>query len=284
MNRKTGIGIAVLVIVVAVVAFFMYRTPDRMVRNAFMQFQKETMHDFDATLSMDNKETSVAALQNFSRIGLNLKGTYQETNSSMATIASSFNLKAEGEGLSIEVAGQARLVDDRLYFYIEKVPNVPPGIEQLKGRWFSIPRGQASGDTPQVRLELTDLTYTGREKVNDDTTYKYSGHMSKDMVIDVVRSVIYVLGSNLTNQHVDQLQAAIQDDHGIPATFWLTPLTGTLRRFDTTIAADKGNALDISVVFTTPQETVAITAPEGAIPLDQLSAPAPATPTPAPKP
>lgn len=280
MSRRT-VPLILLLAIVTVIGLFILRylqQPERALAAAVADLGEAKTQRFNATINLENNQQA-AAVVGQGKMEVTLTGGFiRPEEGERPKLDADVALTAITDSVTMQLTGKIRFVGDKIYFYVEKVPPVLDAFTELKDKWIELPRGpqgEVSSTVTDAQL-FDEITYQGREKVAGDTTYHYQAKARPAAVIQAIDGLVRILGSQLTQEHIDQLRTSLQQAPSQSTDLWITPFSHELRQFAATMTATNGNVTKINATFTDRNKPLEIVAPEGAVPIDSLTPPAPA--------
>ncbi|MEK7557338.1 MAG: hypothetical protein AAB538_05150 [Patescibacteria group bacterium] len=262
-------GIIVLVLIVGGGMYAYVQRPARAVSNAVQKLgQAETQH-FDATVTLDNPAATQPLLQGAGTLTARLNGSYDRRGEQRDTLVTELTINTQTEGVTIELAGELRFIDDHAYLFVKKSPTAIPLLIKLKDQWVELPRGRAQEARAQSDEGplFMSVKRVGREQVDGRGTVKYETVATQRVVVAFMDRIAQLLGTQLTDQQVGTIRQNLAGVEELPVTLWVTPLRHELVQLETRLG-DGGTRYTIK--FSERNELVDHTAPEGARPIQEV--------------
>jgi len=263
--------ILVVVIVIITGLLFYLRRPSRLTGLALNKAAAATSHHFVTKVVLANSQQTQSILGEEAQIEITLDGAYRRAENQAAAIQSNINMSIATDSVTVGLTGEARLIDDKTYIFITKSPPLFPILQKLKGQWIELPRGQQSLTTPapsQAEL-LTDVTYLTQEEISDESTHKYQAQASQAAIVSFMDNLARLLGTNLTDDQINQLRSSTTEVTQVPVEIWLTPLTSDLRQLKSSLTIPGANTVETIITLTDRDQPVEILPPENFVSLEQ---------------
>lgn len=272
---------AAIALVGGMFAWRYYYNPEQIVNAAVAKMGEASEQEFAATFHFTNNEQTRALLGESGQVELTVNGVYKhEADNQPADVHSDILLTAKTDSVSLQLAAKVRLVGDKIYIYIEKAPPMFPALAQLRGQWVELPRTVQMTNPLTAATEelLQNITYKGKEVVANHTTYRYQAVATQTAVVRTIDTIVRLMGSQLTEEHISQLKDSMQDMQQLSVDLWIRPLTRQVQQIRTTWTTSTGNGTDITIVLNTPKQELTIERPADVVTIESL-APQPSTPT-----
>lgn len=276
MRQKVGIIIAAsaLLLGAAIVGWQYFKSPSRVVERAINELAASDSKLFEANVRLENTQATQAVLGERGQLELTTQGSFKRTAEAAPSVESQFTLTARSESVSVQLAGQVRLIEDQVFLMLEKVPAAFPLLNTLKGRWLELPRGAHSTEPtlePPKPL-LHQVTYQGSETINDKKTYQYTAQAPQDTAVYFVNGLVRMLGSRLTEEHINQLKAGAAQQGAVPIEIWVAPLSHKLRQLHLQLGGASQNNIDITIRFNEVTKEPQIEKPGGSRTFEEILA------------
>lgn len=263
MSRRQQISSAVILLTagVLVAAFYIYQRPTAVAERALHTLATTPNQKFTADLQLENSLATQATLKEKGTIEVHVNGTYSRANARPA-LASSIDVTIKTESVSLQLGGETRLLDDKLYLLISKVPPLWPAIQTLKSTWVELPRGghsQPVNNLPNSQVFMS-VKRTGHNQ--------YQAEVTQAGIVRFMNALAEILGTTLSNQQLDELRRGIGQFEHLPVTLTITPLSHQLQQIETTIRPASGNNMHFVLHVEPLKHAPHITAPDGAVSLE----------------
>ncbi len=271
LTRKTVqwlIGISsITVLVVALI--FVFR-PQAVIERALRDLKTTEEASFKATLALENSDTTKQFLGEEGIVEVTLDGAFDREPDKRDAVSADVNITAKTDSVSVQIGGEMRFIGDTAYIFIEKSPAIFPALVQLKGQWFTLERG---GIVEPAAADLSDLSLfqtvrrIGREKIEGVSVVKYEAVASGEAVVRMLDSIASVLGTQLTEDQINNIRTSASEAGRVPVEFWITPWQGQLQRLSTVLVIPGGNTVRFTLTLHDQGKKTVINIPDDAISL-----------------
>lgn len=261
-RRRQGILAATLIVAGLLLAFFyIYQHPRAVAERAVRHLAATPKQQFTADLQLQNSPATQAALKEKGTVEVHLQGTYDRSVARPA-LASAVDVTIKTESVSLQVSGEARLREDKFYLLISKIPPLWPVLQNLKGQWVELPRGghqesDANVNSGQLFLSVKRLGNN-----------QYQALATQAAVVRFMNTLAEIMGTELSNQQLTELQRGIGQFEQLPVTLTITPFSHRLKRLETTITPPNGNNVHFVLQLKPETKAATITVPDGAVTLE----------------
>lgn len=255
------LAISLLVSGLVLALVYAYQRPRPLVEQAVRRAAVQTTQHFIVDLRLENSPTASAALPEKGAVEVHLDGDYDRTKQRPA-LATVVEVAIKTDSLSLQLSGEARLLEDKFYLLLNKTPPLWPALQAIKGQWVERPRGGQSANAttlPDGQL-FTSVQRLGKNQ--------YQVIATRAAILHFMNSLAATLGTALSPQQLDELRRGLGQMEQLPVTLTITPLTHRLQRLETTIAPPAGNRAHFVLQLAPPRSAVVIAAPAGAITLE----------------
>lgn len=263
MSRRRQIGLAIALLVAGglATALYIYQRPRAVAESAVHNLATRSNQKFKANLQLENSPATQAALKEKGAIEVHLAGSFNRTDT-RPSVASTVEITVKTESVSLQLSGEARLIQDNVYLLINKTPPIWPAIQALKGQWVKMPRGghADTGSTTPSGPIFHNVKRSGNNQ--------YQAEVTQAGVVRFMNALAEILGTELSDQQLNELRRGIGQLEQLPVTLTITPFTHRLERLETTIAPPNGNNVHLVLEFEPVTTVAAITEPEGATTLE----------------
>lgn len=263
MSHRHQIILAVVLICAGVLAafFYIYQRPRAVVERAVRELATTPRQNFTADLRLENSQATQAALKEKGTVAVHLQGNY-DRSTPRPTLASDVEITIKTESVSLQLSGEARLLEDKFYLLISKTPPLWPVLQTLKGQWIELPRGGHQDNATSIAdgQLLVSVKRMGKNQ--------YQTQVTQAGVIRFMNALAEIMGTELSNQQLNELRRGIGQIEQLPVTLTITPFTHRLERLETTIAPPNGNNIHFGLQLEPTANTIVVTAPEGATTLE----------------
>lgn len=274
MSRPVIIRLVILALVLAALAagLWYYNRPSAVVSRAFDRLSSTQTADFTASAEISNTIATQQLLGEPGTVSLSLAGRFDRSAQPLPAADSQVDLSASTDSVRVDAGGSVRLIANKLYFKLDRLPGSLPGLAGAKGQWFSLTR---TGDAPQSSVPsgplFTSVRQAGWEKLNSSLALKYHVDATPAAVIRFFNSVAAILGTRLTQQQITTLQANVSSLKTVPVDIWVSPITGRFRQLQTELAIPNANTARLTLTLEPLAGPLQIEPPSSAAPLDQPS-------------
>jgi hypothetical protein len=263
--NRTVLWLGIAVVIVAAIGggvLWTRERPQRVVSDAVTSVAAAPAQRFTAVVDLANSPATRAALGEQATVTINLDGVYRHRQD-RPDFQSEVVLVIDSESVSLQLTGEVRFVDDKAYLLITKAPPVFPALAKVKGQWLELPRGgdTASPSTPVAAASFSRITSQGMEERNGVRVRKYEAVATQAAVVQFMNTIAHILGTNLTEQQLNELKQGTAAVEEVPVTLWITPISHKLRALQATLAVPGGNTVKLTLDLAEPTGTVAIEAP-----------------------
>lgn len=278
MNKGIiAIIIAALVILIGGSVWYTQR-PSRAVEAAVEQLAAAKTANYRLQLQLENVAASQQLLGEQGSVEFTAVGAFarEENNGQDSPARSALQadivLLTKTESVSVAVEGEVRFVGNKLYFHITKLPPLYALLNQLKGQWFEIPRGEEMATPPPVTDEdhFQAIKRVGRETIDGESAVKYEAVAKEAAVVGMMDSVAEVLATRLTAQQLGSLRQSVDEAGEVPVELWISPWSNELRQLRANVTVPGGNTMHFTLNITDTGAPVTITVPESATPLSDF--------------
>jgi len=263
-HARWGIPAILIVALIGILAFAF--RPARVAEQALTKFAAADTADFVAELQLGNNEATQQLLGEEGVVEIVLDGVLERSEETRDSLASNLAITIRTESVQVQVKGELRLIDDKLYLYIEKSPQVFPVLAELKGEWIAFNRGGQS--EPQEEAEAVELfstvRRTGTEKIDGTTTVHYTAQATSEAVISMMDTIADLLGTQLTETQIDDIRASVSQVEEVPVELWVERFSRNLKRLRTTLTIPGGNTVDFTLTVNDQNQPVTIETPTDA--------------------
>lgn len=263
MSRRIQISLAVALLVAGGLAttFYIYQRPMAVAESAVHNLATSSNQRFKANLRLENSPAMQATLKEKGTIEVYLDGSFNRANTRPG-VASAVEITIKTESVSLQLSGEARLIQDNLYLLINKTPPIWPAIQALKGQWVKMPRGghKDTGSITPAGQIFRSVTRSGNNQ--------YRAQATQAGVVRFMNALAEILGTELSDPQLNDLRRGIGQLEQLPVTLTITPFTHRLERLEATIAPPNGNLVHFVLEFESVTTPSVITEPEEATTLE----------------
>lgn len=273
---RTKAYAAVAVVIALIAGVIWLRRPVRVINHAIAELAAAPTATFQAELAVENEQLTKQLLKEPGVIIVKLDGAYDRAAHPRDNLVAAWLFTIKTESVTVEAEGEARFVGDAAYLHIEKAAPVFTGLNQLKGQWFTLPRGAMSppaADHDTGEPLFTSVRRAGRAEVDGRATVRYRAEATGAAVVRLMDTVASLLGTTLSEVQIENIRANAQASASIPVELWISPWTGRLVRWQATISPPKGNRVTFTLRVKDLSISTDITAPPHAVPLPTSPAP-----------
>ncbi|HUT21968.1 MAG TPA: hypothetical protein VMX18_01010 [Candidatus Bipolaricaulota bacterium] len=214
---------------------------------------------------------------------IDMTGAYDGTDKQAPKIDAALTGNIEVQGLSMNVAGDARLLDDKTYFRLRELPAlIPLGIET--NQWFYTNIDKTSTEAGVSSLSLDHMATIqklmqeyrifritedlGSAEVNGVKTYHYKTKMDRDEFKAFMEALAKQQGQEFTDKDRDDLDQVADNLDNMNMEMWIGQKDFFLYKLTMSVPFKSDTeVVDLSVEMTMKDynSNVQITAPEGAL-------------------
>ncbi len=263
MSRRRQIIIATTLIAAGVLAafFYTYQRPYAVAERAVRNLATTPKQNFTADLQLQNSQATQAALKEKGTVEIHLQGNY-DRSATRPALGSAVAVTIKTESVSLQLSGEARLLEDKFYLLISKTPPIWPVLQTLKGQWIELPRG---GHQDRATNVAPDQLFTSVKRTGKN---QYQALATQAAVVRFMNALAEIMGTELSDQQLNELRRGIGQLEQLPVMLTITPFTHRLQRLETTIAPPNGNNVHFVLRLDSTVTTTAITAPDSATTLE----------------
>lgn len=267
MKKIIAIVVVVLVVVLGGVYFFSssLKSPQDRVKNAFSDLFYARNGHIKVDLVTKTKDSTVSGLSEFKVI---VDGDYQKNTGETLETAATVAIEGVGQGTTLKGSGEVRLVGGKLFYKIDVLPPVFPGIEQIIGKW--IPGSENISLLPEKATQnlaksfgeqqlFTDIKKIGSEKVGKYRTTHYQVKLSPAGYANFVEQFLKL--SNVESPlSKEELQKSIETASAVPFDVWVD-FGNKLRKITVSYNQQAGSNTLLEIYFSPFTGTSKIEAP-----------------------
>lgn len=273
LNLRIVIGGAVVIVLLLLLGVWL-RQPERRINSALSKLGGAENQAFKAVLDLENPTTTQQALGEAGKVHLELNGVYNRAKTDTpASIQSDVLLGIESESVQLQLTGETRFIDSKVYFLLTKVPPVFRALVPLKGMWVEIPRGAAkTDDVPAASTDealVRKVTSKGKENVAGMRTTRYEALATQAAVVRMMNSIATILGTQLTATQIKELKQGVGQVETVPVTVWMTPFGHNVKQLAGTLTIPGGNSVQFTFTFLDQNKKTEMKVPDGAKPLNE---------------
>lgn len=274
MSRRHQVILAAALIVAGLLLafFYIYQRPRTVAERAVRHLVATPKQQFTADLQLQNSQATQAALKEKGTVEVHLQGTY-DRSATRPALASTVDVTIKTESVSLQVSGEARLREDKFYLLISKIPPLWPVLQNLKGQWVELPRGGTKIEASPAEALPTGQAGSAKEgqlflSVKRLGNNQYQALATQAAVVRFMNALAEIMGTELSNQQLSELQRGIGQLEQLPVTLTITPFSHRLQRLETTITPPNGNNVHFVLQLERETKAAAITVPDGAVTLE----------------
>ncbi len=272
MTRRLLLGLLILLVGGAGALLFWAYRPAAAVERAFTKLQAATTADFVTHLQLENNASTQQLLGEEGSVDIDLAGQWERQDGPDA-LATHITLTTQTKSLQITIAGELRLIEDKLYLLITTTPQAFPALVQLKDQWIVMDRGATAETAPVIADTSTLFTSVDRrgvEKIGDTSTVHYVAPASNEAVVSFMDSLAGILGTSLSEEQINQIRTSVTDIETIPLDLWIARWGSDLKQLKTALTVPGGNAVQFTLQFNALNQPVQIAAPTDARSLEEI--------------
>lgn len=272
MKKFLTAAIFVIIIICLAAGTYAWTRPQFVLQQSIENVADANTGEFTTLISVQNIQSLSQYLGGEAQVDIALDGTFSKVKDGRDALQSNVIVTAKTATVTLTFEGETRFVDDKAYIQVTSAPEGIEGISELRNKWLELPRGSQNPDIaeyPQGPL-FADIVKEGKQEVSGVSTTHYQAKATDAFLVRVVDGVAQLLGTRLTEDQVASLRASFTESTQLPIDIWATPITHQLKQAHATLAAPSGGAATYTVGIKALDTDVNITAPEGAIPLQQI--------------
>lgn len=200
--------------------------PQRVVDSAVEKLAAAQTQHFNAEISLGKTPTADALLKEATDLTLTLDGSFDRRGQDRDSLVSDITINAKSDSVTLEIAGELRLIDDKAYLFVKKAPAAIPLLAKLKDQWAELPRGEASSPAaaPAEGTLVTNVKRVDRGK--------YEAVATEAGIVSFMNHVAQILGTQLTDQQVGQLRGNIASAESLPVALHISPVGHELEKIE----------------------------------------------------
>lgn len=273
---KKGLIVAIILLFVLVLAGFWRYRPNAVVARAADKLAAAKTAAFRSQVVIKSQTAQGQA----NETQIKLDGAYDKSNvqGSMPYLQTAFNGDIKTTGMTLNVAGEARLLD-QAYIHIAQAPPLLPAIAQLQGKWIALPRNEAPAITAPADQKLfEDVDWKGIGGVDGRITLHYRAKATAAAITGLLDNIAAIIGTSLTQEQLKNIADSVTQAGNVPLDVWVSPFTNQIKKIAAEILLPNNSSFALTLSFSNENKLVSIEKPEGAVLLQQLSQ----TPSPEP--
>lgn len=278
-NQWLGIGAAAVVILGGLVVV---NQPSRVAEGAVDKLANAKTGAFVATMQLENAQATQQVLGEQGAVEIKLDGVFARSTkeSERDQLKADVLITTKTESVSVTLEGEARFVNDKAYLYIKKSPAVFGALNQLKGQWLELPRGETS-EPAQAQLPedlFSNVKRVGTQELDGEAVIKYTATAHEAAVVRMMDSIAALLGTRLTDAQVNNIRGSVQKVGQVPVELWVKRWGSNIEQLSALIDVPGGNKMRFTLRLNDLNSAVDITAPENAKPINEAVAAAQVAP------
>lgn len=278
---KKGLIIIILLVLVVLGTGIFYYRPSAVAARAVQKLADAKTAAFKSEISI--KSVTAQGRQNDTVITLD--GVYDKSNvqGKLPFMQSKFGGEIKTQGLTLNISGEARLLD-QMYVHIDQAPPVLPALVQLENKWIAIPRSEAlqTADTSKAS-PFTEVKWSGFGSPTGQMSLHYTAKATSTAVTGLLNNVASIIGTTLTPDQLKGIADNVTQAGNIPVDLWVSPVGNQINQISGTIPLPNQSSFSLKLSFSDENKLVNIAKPEGAQTLQQLSQPSAPQASPAAK-
>lgn len=269
------LGASVMILLVIGGTVLYVQRPSYVVERAADKLGRVTSARYTAVLQLENAQATQQVLGEQGAVALTIDGVFARAEDQPDSLQADVQFVTKTESVTVNVDGEMRFINDRIYALIETAPPMLAALAQLKGQWLAMPRGSevvAAAQTPPEQL-FTDVRRTGTARIGGEEVVVYHAEAKDEAVVSMMDSIAELLGTRLTTQQIDNLRASVDRVERVPVAIKIRRFSTELRELSATLVVPGGNTMHFTLTIHETNQLVSIAAPDGAVPLEQLVQP-----------
>lgn len=263
MNRGIVLGIVITTALVAVGTYAAIQRPHRVVESAVEKLATAQTQRFNAQISLGKTPAADALLllKEATDVTVTLDGSFDRRGDARDSLVSDITMSAQSDSVTLEIAGELRFIDDQVYLFVKKAPAAIPLLAKLKDQWAQLPRGEVS----QAAAASEDKPLFAEVKRVE--AGKYQAVATEAEIVSFMNHLAQILGTQLTDQQVEQLRQNIASVASLPVQLQVTPWSHELERLEVPLP---GSGVKYTISFSDRNKPVNHEIPEGARPIREI--------------
>lgn len=285
-----GVGAVVLLGVGGLLVWL--QRPTAVVERAFTELAETKTGAFAAQLALENNQATQQLLGEAGTLELAVDGVFARHDEQQDSLQADATMTAKTESVSVQLQAEFRFIGDQVYVLVKRAPAAYPALVQLKGVWLKLPRGaeqQPAAEQDDAVELFTDVDRAGTEHLDGVGVVKYDTVATDDAVVRMMDAFAVLLGTDLTEQQIQDVRAGVAQAGEVPVTVWVRRFSRQLEQLQTRFTVPGGNTVAFTLRLKERGQDVTVEEPAGAVTIQELittlqQAQQVGTPTPPPQP
>lgn len=265
-----------LVLALVVILALVFR-PAAVVERALVRLGEAETAAFRARLLLENNTATQEILGEEGHVEFALDGVWRrDGRGGRHALVSDVDVTTKTDSVSVAISGEARFIDDQVYFFVERSPRIFPALVALKDQWLSVPRGGSpAGEVAGTRSDMpaeffVSVDRVGTEEIDGVITVKYQTVVGDEAVVRMMDSMADLFGTQLTATQIADIRASVAMVGALPVEVWVDRWSQNVRQLSSVLAVPGGNTVRFTLILDDLNKQVAILVPEGATSLAEV--------------
>lgn len=267
---KKLLSVVAIIIVVVLGAWLLFSkrmSPEQRLQIAFVNLINATNGHLRASVAVKSDPATSATLSEFK---INVDGNFQKGNGGQLDFDAGVNVESSKTGVTVGGKGSVRLVDGKLFYKFDEMPDTLADIAAIRGKWLSgTTKINLLSDTARANMIssfqkpqlFTSIKQNGKEKVGSINTTHFQAIFSTSGYASFVEEVSKLSGGVAPINKTD-LENSVKVLNNVPFDIWIDS-GNQLRKVAVSYLNPQNKAnVNVEVLFTPYVGTTKIEEPQ----------------------
>ncbi|MEX1997639.1 MAG: hypothetical protein WEA04_03110 [Candidatus Andersenbacteria bacterium] len=257
----------IVVVVVTAGTMWYIQRPATIAERSITALARANTAHFKAMVELANDATTEALLGESGTVEFIADGVFARHDNERDALQADITLTTKTESVSVTVEGEVRFIGDKAFLYIKASPPIFALLNQLKGQWLELPRGEEGNIITMSTPEryFVEVKRQGIEQLQGKSVVKYEAVAADAAVISMMDAIAELLGTRLTQDQISNIRQSVDQVGQVPVELWIKRWSQNLRQLRAVLEVPGGNNIQFTLATEELNEKVDIVAPPNAV-------------------